>query len=265
MSTNEIPLKLALLTSRMSPAAGGLSVSIPSLASGLSSYEDFDVHLIGTQDPACPNAYKDWAAQVTAFPVSWPYQLQRSSGMAAALSRIQPDVVDVQGLWGWSSYVSFSHWRRTGTPYVVTPRGMLDPWALGNSKWKKKLFSAFVENAHLRSAFCLRATANLEADHFRGLGLTQPIAVVPNSVEIPPLLERSPSERRKLLFLSRINPKKGISLLLQAWSRLESIFLDWDLFIAGIDEDGYQDEMQLFAQELKLLRVNFVGPFYEMF
>ena len=45
MSTKANPLKLALLTTRMSSAAGGLAVSIPSLASGLSSYDDFDVHL----------------------------------------------------------------------------------------------------------------------------------------------------------------------------------------------------------------------------
>ena len=124
------------------------------------------------------------------------------------------------------------------------------------------MFSVLVENAHLRHAFCLRATANLEAQHFRQLGLTQPIAVVPNSVVIPPLFQRSSSERRRLLFLSRIHPKKGISLLLQAWSRLEPIFPDWDLLIAGIDEDGYEHEMKLHAKKLNLLRVSFVGPFH---
>jgi glycosyltransferase involved in cell wall biosynthesis len=254
------PLRLALLTAKMSPAAGGLGASVPGLAHGLAAHGDLDVHVLGTQDPSDPSAARCWGPQVQAFQVVPPAALQRAPAMAVALRLLDPDVVDVQGLWTWPSQVSLAHWRRCRRPYVLTPRGMLDPWARRNARWKKWLFAAFAESAHLRHAHCLRATAELEADHFRAMGLTNPIAVVPNAVPLPPLGPRPSSTRRRLLFLSRIHPKKGIDLLLQAWSRLESRHPSWDLVIAGIDENGHEAAMKAEARRLGLQRVSFIGP-----
>jgi len=131
--------------------------------------------------------------------------------------RLASDLIDVQGLWNWTSKVSLDHHRRTGTPYLVTPRGMLDPWARTNSAWKKRIFAAFAETEHLQKAHCLRATAEMEAQHFRDVGLTAPIAIVPNAIKLPSLVARVPQARRRVLFLSRIHPKKGIDYLLKAW------------------------------------------------
>lgn len=253
-------LRLALLTAKMSPAAGGLASSVPELAQGLAAYPDLDVHVLGTQDPADPIAAHRWGPQVQAFPVVPPAALQRAPAMAAALRQLDPDVVDVQGLWTWTSQVSLAHWRRCRRPYVVTPRGMLDPWARLNARWKKRLFAAFAETAHLRHAHCLRATSELEAQHLRAMGLTNPIAIVPNAVPIPLLTPRPPTTQRRLLFLSRLHPKKGIDLLLRAWSRLEASHPSWDLVIAGIDEDGHEDRMKAEALRLGLKRVSFPGP-----
>jgi glycosyltransferase involved in cell wall biosynthesis len=139
---------------------------------------------------------------------------------------------------------------------------MLDPWARRNSIWKKRLFAAFVQTSHLRHAHCLRATAELEAQHFRHIGLKNPIAIVPNALPSSHLTERPCSSRRRLLFLSRIHPKKGIDLLLQAWRRLESIHPGWDLVIAGMDEQGHEAAMKAQAQQLGLQRVSFPGPVY---
>ena len=98
---------------------------------------------------------------------------------------------------------------------------MLDPWARRNSAWKKRLFATFAESAHLRHAHCLRATADMEAAHFRDMGLCAPIAVVPNAIPLPDLAPRPARQRRQALFLSRIHPKKGVDMLLQAWAILE--------------------------------------------
>lgn len=256
------PLRLALLTARMSHAAGGLAVSVPGLAYGISAFADFDVHVLGMQDPVEPNAYISWGPNVQAFPMSRPIALHLAPAMSAAVRRLHPDLIDVQGLWTWASQVSLAHWRRFRRPYVVTPRGMLDPWARTNSRWKKQFFSTFVESSHLRNAHCLRATSELEAEHFRNMGLNNPIAVVPNAVAIPPLAKRLPTIRRRLLFLSRIHPKKGIHVLLHAWSCLESTYSNWELSIAGIDENGHEASMKAEAQRLGLQRVRFLGPYH---
>lgn len=254
------PLRVSLLTAKMSPAAGGLSVSVPGLAHGLDVFDDIEMHVMGTLDPLDPAAAKAWGPQVQAFATSKPAGLQRAPGMAPALEKLAPDVVDVQGLWTWTSRVSLDYWRRHHKPYVVTPRGMLDPWARRNSVWKKRLFAAFAETAHLRHAHCLRATAEMEAEHFRGMGLRAPIAIVPNAIPIPELAPRPARTRNQVLFLSRIHPKKGVDILLQTWAKLQDSYPDWDLVIAGIDENGHEADLKALTDRLRLQRVTFFGP-----
>lgn len=142
----------------------------------------------------------------------------------------------------------------------MTPRGMLDPWARENSKWKKRLFSAFAESAHIKNAACIRATAELEAEHVRAMGLRAPIAIVPNAIPIPDLQDKPESPRRRALFLSRIHPKKGIEFLLRAWRALQADYSEWELVIAGIDERGHEAEMKKLAESLGVSRVSFSGP-----
>lgn len=254
------PLRVLLLTAKLSPASGGLAVSVPHMARGIDALDGVAVDVMGTLDPADPEAAMGWGPRVHAFPVAGPLALQRAPGMAPALERLAPDIVDVQGLWTWASRVSYAHFRRHGRPYVVTPRGMLDPWARRNARWKKRLFAAFTETAHLRHACCLRATAEMEAQHLRDFGLTQPIAIVPNGIALPELEPRRVDGRRRALFLSRLHPKKGIDHLLRAWAALEPRFPDWDLIIAGLDENGHEAEMKALAARLEVRRARFHGP-----
>ncbi|MDP2738103.1 MAG: glycosyltransferase [Pseudorhodobacter sp.] len=254
------PLRVLLLTAKLSSASGGLAVSVPHMGWGIDALDGIAVDVMGTLDPADPAAARSWGPRVHAFPVAAPATLQRASAMAPALERLAPDLVDVQGLWTWASQVSLAHYRRHRLPYVVTPRGMLDPWPRRNSRLKKSLFAAFAENAHLRHAHCLRATAEMEAQHFRDVGLTNPVAIVPNGIDLPLLEPRPTDGRRRLLFLSRIHPKKGIAYLLRAWMALEPRFPDWDLVIAGMDENGHEAEMKAQAGRLRLQRVTFPGP-----
>jgi len=251
---------ITLLTATLSPAAGGLAACVPALAHGLAR-QGGTVQVLGVEDSAAPGAASAWGPVVHAHPARPPRALAYAPGMAATLARLAPQVTDVQGLWTWPSRVNLHHHRRTGTPYVVTPHGMLDPWARARSVWKKRLVRLWFEDAHLRGAACLRATAEMEAEHFRSFGLSNPIAIVPNGVDTPPLVRstREPGALRKLLFLSRIHPKKGLPLLLRAWARLAPAHPDWELVIAGPDEVGHTAEMQRLATSLALERLHWSG------
>jgi glycosyltransferase involved in cell wall biosynthesis len=176
--------------------------------------------------------------------------------MERTLARLAPDIINVQGLWTYPSLANLRHHGRYGTPYLVTPHGMLDPWARDRSWWKKRAVRLWFEDAHLAGAACLRATAEMEAEHFRSFGLTNPIAIVPNGVDIPaPRQHGAQGERRRALFLSRIHPKKGLPHLLRAWAAVEARMPDWELVIAGPDEVGHTAEMQALARQLGLERV----------
>jgi glycosyltransferase involved in cell wall biosynthesis len=114
----------------------------------------------------------------------------------------------------------------------------------------------------LHAASCFHATAESEYEDIRRLGFMQPVCILPNGIDVPPLAVRSMSGRRHLLFLGRIHPKKGLDILLRAWQAVERQFPDWDLHIAGPDNGGHLAEMQALAVQLRLARVNFLGPLY---
>lgn len=254
------PLRVVLLTSKLSPAAGGLSVSVPGLAHSIDCLSGMEMHVIGTRDPAESAAAQAWGPRVRACDVLGPKALQYAPAMAAAIADTAPEIVDVQGLWTYPSLANHRYARRTGTPYIVTPRGMLDPWARRNSAWKKRIAAAAFEAAHLKGAHCLRATADMEAQHFRDMGLTNPIAIVPNGMDLPELTPRPDRVGGRALFLSRIHPKKGLPFLLHAWAALQTRHPAWELVIAGPEEVGHEAEMKSLAQTLELARIQFAGP-----
>jgi poly(glycerol-phosphate) alpha-glucosyltransferase len=143
---------------------------------------------------------------------------------------------------------------------------MLDKWALANSRWKKQLVAWLFENAVMRDAACLHALCQAEADAIRAYGLRQRIEVVPNGVELPEGLTTEDTEStegiKRLLFLGRIHPKKGLVGLLKAWAEIQKLksgiknSRDWHLVIAGWDQGGHEGELKALCGELGLRIAN---------
>ena len=152
-----------------------------------------------------------------------------------------------------------------GLPLVVSPRGTLSAWAMASGSPVKRLFWPLVQAPALGATRCFHATAESEYEDIRRMGFRQPVAVVPNGIDIPapslaPSLEAA--QQRTLLFLGRIHPVKGLDWLLPAWGAVQERFPDWRLQIAGPDNGGYLRQMQDLASGLKLRRVEFSGPVY---
>ena len=177
-------MRIVLLTGHLSHAAGGLSVSVPGMAMSLGRLPETRIHIVGVRDRRSPCAGASRGEYVHSHAEYGPRKFHWAPGIARTLDSIDPDVVDVQGIRMHQSLVNLRRHLRTGRPYVVTPRGMLDPWTLQRSTWKKQVIGHLFENEHLRRAACLRALTAAEAEAFRIHGLTNPIAVVPNGVEI---------------------------------------------------------------------------------
>ena len=95
----------------------------------------------------------------------------RAVGFAAALGPAialgDHDILHQHGLWTYVSACSDTWRRATRRPVVVSPHGMLDPWALANSRWKKRLAALLFENRNLAGAACLHALNNAEARAIR--------------------------------------------------------------------------------------------------
>jgi glycosyltransferase involved in cell wall biosynthesis len=150
--------------------------------------------------------------------------------------------------------------RELDIPLVVSPRGMLEEWALAYRGWKKRLAWQWYQAADLHSAQAFCATSHEEARQLRELGFSQPIAVIPNGIDMPQRTAPGPAKigDRKVLFLSRIHPKKGLLDLVEAWAALRPA--GWQLIIAGPDEDGYTKVVKAAVVEAALDgAVHFLG------
>lgn len=142
---------------------------------------------------------------------------------------------------------------------------MLEPWALNARKWKKKLALAMYQRNDLINAFCIHATAQMEAENIRKLGFKNPIAVIPNGIDVNEFtIKTGMSKKRKktLLFLSRIHPKKGIENLIEAWRQTDKALLqNWQVEIAGTGDENYITSLQrlIFTNGLSD-KIKIIGP-----
>jgi glycosyltransferase involved in cell wall biosynthesis len=263
-------MKVSHVVDSISRDAGGVFFSVNSLARALSdSGVLISVH--GLRDGKSEIDRASWAGlDLSVHETMGPRRIGYSPGLTRALPAGEQDLLHVHGVWQAQSY-SVHHWhRRTGKPYLITPHGMLDPWALAQSRWKKGLASRLFERSHLRDAACLHALCRSELDSIRAYGLTNPVCLIPNGVDLPedresvvPVNEEwvtgHGNERKKiLLFLGRLHPKKGLINALKAWkevtghrSRVMSEG-EWQFVIAGWDQGGHLEELKQLCSELGL-------------
>ncbi|MCE0497065.1 MAG: glycosyltransferase [Methylacidiphilales bacterium] len=268
------------LTSWLSSAGGGIPPVIQALTTEYRR-QHLDGLVAGLVDPtgAPPVFPSDWP--VVTGRITGPTAFGYSPELARQLRRcVRKDtLIQVHGLWMYPGWLARKLSEATGAVRIVSPHGMLEPWALKNARWKKQLAACAFEKKNLRTASCLHALCASEAENFRCYGLENPIAIIPNGVDIPnhPNLEgesRKPAWEEQvgkgqkiLLYLGRLHPKKGLINLLQAWARVkeeESREPAWMLALAGWDQLGHQEELREIVAKLHLQSsVIFTGPQFD--
>jgi glycosyltransferase involved in cell wall biosynthesis len=147
---------------------------------------------------------------------------------------------------------------------VISPRGMLGPEALRISRSRKRLFWLVYQRSAANFAALIHATSVQELDEVRAFGLSSPVAVIPNGIDIPPRVETTKAfpSVRTILSLGRIHPKKGLDLLLLAWAQIESANPNWRLRIVGPDEQGHAVDLRNLIEVHRLSRVSIEGPLH---
>jgi poly(glycerol-phosphate) alpha-glucosyltransferase len=264
-------MKAALVTSYLSRSGGGVSAAVEAL-SGTLFATGTDVHVVGIDDGTCDTGHIDWSGgPYFALPVYGPGALGYAPEMRHRLHDLDPSIAHTHGIWTYPSQAVREWSSRTRRPYVVSPHGMLDPWALHNAHWKKKIATWLYESAHLRRASCLHALCEAEAEAMRHLGFANPICVIPNGVATPPAKtdDRSPppwghvihDDAKVILFLGRLHPKKNLLALLDAWSKAADN--EWHLVIAGWDQGGHQKHLEAAIYRRRLNKsVHILGPLF---
>lgn len=181
------------------------------------------------------------------------------------------DIVHLHGVWPILNLMVLFFCRKNNIPFVVTPRGslMLDDINKTVIKTiKKNIYWTMCLKKYLKDAAGFHVTALNEYRDLERIGIVSEAANVPNGVNVTEMSKhvkqdilyfRFPELKNKrfLLFLSRIAPKKGVKMLAQAWVHLEEQFPDWNLLIVGPDSNGYWSEIDSILKAKSARRVTY--------
>jgi glycosyltransferase involved in cell wall biosynthesis len=208
--------------------------------------------------PAAPAGTVYDGVRVRYFTLAWPKRYWRGAGLRSALERsmASADLVHVHGVWNMTGWAGAACARAAGVPYVVSPRGMLQPVAMERHRTMKSLAYWGIERGNLRSAAFLHATSPLEARELTAYG--PPVVSIPNGVapaDASPAAVDRLRERAALTpadevvtFLGRLHPIKRLDLLADAFAAVRHSRPNARLVIAGPDEGGYRARIEaLFA------------------
>lgn len=199
--------------------------------------------------------------EVRRVPVVGPRQIGYAPQLVAQLVAAQLDCLHLHGIWMYPSRAATVWAQMTARPYLISPHGMLDPWITRRGRWKKALARARYERASWRTAFAFHAlTAREAADIARETGRADSLVIA--NAGPPCSSDRAFPPGPRILFISRIHPKKNLAPLVAAWGDLAlagALPPGAELTIAGWGEpaDVAAFESQLAGAPPSL---RFIGP-----
>jgi glycosyltransferase involved in cell wall biosynthesis len=212
-----------------------------------------------------------WAADGSApttslLPPSSPVRRLAGNLKDALTSGPVIDVVHDHGIWLPYNHRLAKLSSSRKIPRIVSLHGMLDPWCLKHKAWRKRLAWRLYQKNDLRAAEVHHVTSNEESQNLKKLKLGIPVKMVALGVDMPAnrcstLIEETRSTTKVAVFLGRLNPVKGLPLLIEAWKRVRPE--GWELRIAGPDNGGHRIELERLVDAHGLAGViTFVGPLY---
>ncbi len=258
-------MKIVFLSGSRSSAAGGIFEVERAIADQLRNRHNLIVEAGGLYDDGIERDAIAWGSTpVHCFPIVGPKSFGYSPGLRKWMLESDHDLLHLHNLWMYTSVIAQLWSSKKKRPYIVSPHGMLDPWALKNSGWKKRLVELMYERRMLRDATVIHAFHDKDVGDYRNYGLVNPIAVIPNGVSLPRIRPKRLACQKRLLFLGRIHPKKGLIELIEAWKAISvERDTDWKLAIAGWGDDHYITELKNRISSLGLgSSIEFLGPIY---
>jgi glycosyltransferase involved in cell wall biosynthesis len=133
---------------------------------------------------------------------------------------------------------------------------MVESWALNQKRWKKWFAWNLYQRSDLKKSALIHATSKEEQESIERLRLGVKTVFIPNGVCLPDFEEISPkgvvnpNEIKQALFLSRIHPKKGLPLLVEAWKEVRPE--GWEMLVVGPDDGGHLGEVKKMVQNAGL-------------
>ena len=183
------------------------------------------------------------------------YKMSRPFASWASAHVRDYDIVHVHALFSYLPVVAARAARSAGVPYIIRPLGTLERYGMRERRpMLKRLSLAMVESPLLRDASAVHFTSNSEAEQAKALRIPMRPAIIPLGIERASTLPaRDFTEGPlRLLWLSRLDPKKNLGPLLQAVKAVKDGGAVIQLEIAGAGDAAYENEVRAQAQSLGL-------------
>lgn len=241
-------MRIAHVISSIDTSTGGPARSVTHLIDGLLHENGIEItlHSKRTADPIV-QYFTDKNGNIAFHPSNWLGQL---ANLEEHIDKLKPDLLHGHGLWQMPVHQMAKMARKHGIPYILTPRGMLDEWSLAHKGFKKKIALWVFQERDLNGAAVLHATSKAEKNNIRKAGFKNPIVVIPNGINLPPVTDvLCQKEIRNVLFLSRLVPNKGIKELLEAWQQLDQPISKG--IILDVVGEGKQEYVQFLKKKIR--------------
>jgi len=262
-------LKVLHIIPSVGTLRGGPSIAVRTIAKGLLNH-GVSVDVATTDDngpgqlgvplgrPIVEEGVTYWyfPRQASLYTVSWPLSRWLDSHVS------NYDLVHIHALFSFAATAGAFWAARRGVPYLVRPLGVLNTWGIRNRHpFLKRLSLCLVERKVLAHAAAAHFTsekekceAELVAPCTRSVVIPNPVATIEVDRHPPTgmFLSRYPElfGKRVVLFLSRVDPKKGMELLLCGFAKFRVTCADVVLIVAGNGDERFVARLREQAQEL---------------
>lgn len=229
-------MRICIFSTSIDKRDGGPSRSVPLLAKGLAELDLSVTLLTCRSDEMNTHILENSNVRLEFISKNISYK-----DLENFLKSRNFDLIHCQNLWNPLYHKFAKIAQKRNIPYLMTPRGCLEPWSLKQKRLKKKLALLLYQKKDLQKASCILATSEMEARNLRALRIKTPIAVIPNGIDVSDYVCRTDKSiiKNQICFISRIHPKKGLEFLIEAWEKIHANFPNWKIVIAGNGADEY--------------------------
>jgi glycosyltransferase involved in cell wall biosynthesis len=194
--------------------------------------------------------------QTRFYTFSWPLTLWLAQNVK------NYDLVHIHALFSYAAIPAAFWASYYQIPYIVRPLGVLNVLGMHKRRpWLKKISYHLIEKRIIRGSAVIHYTSEQERIEAAELGIDHSSIIIPNSTEIPSECAKSApgrfrmmypqlAERLIILFLSRLDPKKGLDILLPAFAEVRAQYAKATLVIAGSGEPSFVSSLQQQADRM---------------
>jgi glycosyltransferase involved in cell wall biosynthesis len=206
-------------------------------------------------------------------PTGWQFSQSITSALKKNLNNF--DIVYLSAIWNYPTAVTAHYCRKYKKPYVIAPRGIFYPYTFNKKVWKKWPYYQLITKRDLENASFIHYTTldEFERGHsFLGIKNNRTI-IVPNGIDLSEFNNLPPKEnfrnkypilkdKKVILFLSRLDWKKGLDVLAKAYGLLSKKRNDVYLVIVGDGPENFKNQVKIwFKNEGVFEKTLFTGMF----